>query len=110
MPALHSVLNMPEYALISSQCWVNMLGFWIWQVYEYVRVLQGFKYGTIRLNMSEQDVNMPEYVWIIINTQGSEYASYNTWWNVTLQVNEYLLRYRCIPTPVKDLIWSALEK
>ena len=84
MPALHSVLNMPEYALISSQCWVNMLGFWIWQVYEYVRVLQGFKYGTIRLNMSEQDVNMPEYVWIIINTQGSEYASYNTWWNVTL--------------------------
>ena len=110
MPPLHSVLNMPEYALISSQCSVNMVGFWIWQVYEYARVLQGFKYGTLWLNMSEKDVNMPEYVWIIINRQGSEYVSYNTWWNVTLQINEYLLRYRCIPNLVKDLIWSALEK
>ena len=28
--------------------------------------------------MSEQDVNMPEYVWIYDNRQGSEYVSYIT--------------------------------
>ena len=27
--------------------------------------------------MSYQDVNMPEYVWIYNNGQGSEYVSYN---------------------------------
>ena len=26
--------------------------------------------------MSEQDVHMPEYVWIFDNRQGSEYVSY----------------------------------
>ena len=49
------------------------------------RVTQGSIYATIWLNM-------PEYVWIYDNRQGSEYASYNTQREVTLQVNEYLLR------------------
>ena len=45
--------------------------------YEYSRVLnmqrvtQGSIYATIWLNM-------PEYVWIYDNRQGSEYVSYNT--------------------------------
>ena len=28
---------------------------------EFARITEGFKYVTIWLNMSEQDVNMPEY-------------------------------------------------
>ena len=49
--------------------------------------------------MSEYDVNMPEYVWIYDNRQGSEYVSYNCiwckiWLEVTPQVNEYLLIFR----------------
>ena len=43
-------------------------------------------------------------------TQGSEYLSYNTYREVTLQANEYLLRDERFQNPVKDLIWSALEK
>ena len=42
--------------------------------------------------MSEQDVNMPEYIWIYDIRQGSEYVSYNTLSEVTLKVNKYLLR------------------
>ena len=53
---------------------------------------------------------MPEYVWIYDNRQGSEYASYNTLPEVTLQVNEYLLRVRRIQNAVNDLRWSAFEK
>ena len=53
---------------------------------------------------------MPVYVWIYNNRQGSEYISYNTYREVTLEVNEYLLRDRRIQNPVKDLRWSALEK
>ena len=59
--------------------WVlNMLGSWKWQDSEHVRVTQGFKYVTIWLNMSELDLNMPEYVWIYDNIQGFKYVSYNT--------------------------------
>ena len=29
---------------------------------EYAEITQGSKYATIQLNMSEQDMNMPEYV------------------------------------------------
>ena len=39
-----------------------MPGFWIWQGYEYARITQGSKYATVWLNISEQEVNMPEYV------------------------------------------------
>ena len=53
---------------------------------------------------------MLEYVWIYVNGQGSEYISYNTQSEVTLQVNEYLLRDRRIQNPDKDLKWNALEK
>ena len=35
---------------------------------------------------------MPVYVWIYNNRQGSEYISYNTYREITLEVNEYLLR------------------
>ena len=53
---------------------------------------------------------MPEYVWIYDNRQDSEYVSYNTQSEVTLPVNEYLLRDRSIQDLVKDLRWSALER
>ena len=112
MRALNSVLNIPEYAL--TEFWIylgsNMPGFGLWQSFEYARVTQGFKYATIWLNISEQDVNMPEYVWIYDYEQVSEHVSYNTQRGVTLQVNEYLLRERHIQNPVKGLRWSALEK
>ena len=53
---------------VLSLSWVlNMPGFWIWQGSEYARVTQGSKYATIWLNMSAQDVNMPEHVWIYGN-------------------------------------------
>ena len=39
-----------------------MPGSWIWKDSEYARITQGSEYATIWLNMSEQDVNMPEYV------------------------------------------------
>ena len=42
--------NMPW----QSTSWVaNMSGFWMWQVFEYARVIQGSRYATIWLNMSE---------------------------------------------------------
>ena len=44
----------------------------------YARIAHGSKYATIWLNMFEKDVNMPEYVWIFNNRQGSEYVSCNT--------------------------------
>ena len=55
-----------------------MPGFWISQDSEYQRVTQGSKYATVRLNMSENYMNMPESNWIYDNRQGSEYVSYNT--------------------------------
>ena len=59
--------------------WVlNMPGLWIWQGSEWARVTQGSKYAMIYLNMSEYDVNMPDYVWIFHNMQGSGYVSYDT--------------------------------
>ena len=43
--------------------WVlNMPGFLIRQSSQYARVTQGCKYGTIWLNMSEQNVNVSNYV------------------------------------------------
>ena len=67
----------------------------MWQGSEYGNVTQGSKYATILLNMSGQDVidaNMPEHVRIQDNRQGSEYVSDNIQKEVTLQVNEHLLR------------------
>ena len=55
-------------------------------------------------------MNLPEYVLIYDNRQGSEYVSYNTWCEVTTQVNEYLLRDRRIHNLVKDLRRSTLVK
>ena len=56
--------------------WIlNMPGFSIWQGYEYARITQGSKYATVWLNISEQEVNMPEYVWMFDNRQDSEYLS-----------------------------------
>ena len=43
------------------------------KIYARVRVL-----ARIWLNMSEYDVNMPEYVWIYNNRHGSAYVSSNT--------------------------------
>ena len=90
--------------------WVlNMPGFWIWKGSEYARVTLGSRSAKIWLNMSEQDVNMPGYVWIFNIRQGSD-VSYNTQLTVILQVNEYLLRDRHIQNMAKDLRWSTLEK
>ena len=77
-----SVTHPTEYARICLDrvlniSWVlNMPGLWIWQGSDCGRITQGSKYVTIWLNMSEQDVYMPEYVWIFDNRQGSEYVSY----------------------------------
>ena len=46
---------------------------------------------------------MPEYAWIYDYIQGSEYVSYNVSCEVTLQVNEYLLRDGRIENHLKDL-------
>ena len=59
--------------------------------------------------MSEYEANMPEYIWIYNNRQGSEYVLHNPQHEVTLQVNEYLLGDMCFQKPVKDLRWSTLE-
>ena len=53
---------------------------------------------------------MPEYVWIYSDRPGSEHISYNTFHEVSLEVNEYLLRDRHIQNPFKDLRWRTLEK
>ena len=58
---ISQVLKMPE--------------FWVWQGSEYERVTQGSKYATTWFNMSEQNVNMPEYALFYVNKQGSEYVS-----------------------------------
>ena len=52
--------------------------FWTWIGSEYGRVTQCYKYATIWLNISEYDVNMPEYIWIHNKRQGSEYVLHNT--------------------------------
>ena len=70
----------------------------------------GSKYATMWLKMSEQNMNMPEYVWIYDNVHGSEYVSHNTQHKVILQVSEYLLRDAHIQNPVKYLKQSTLEK
>ena len=75
---------------------LDMAGFWI------CKSTKSSKYVTIWLNMLQCVVNMPEYIWIYNNRQGYE--------QVTLQVNEYLLRNMHIQNPVKDLRWSTLEK
>ena len=43
---------------------------------------------------------MLNYVWIYDNRQGFEHVSYNTYHEVTVEVNGYLLRL--IRNPVKD--------
>ena len=96
---------MPKYAkidkILNMPMILNMPKFWIWQSYEYDRVLNmwalhrhltmpeclawqsskcilGSKYATTWLNTSELDENMPEDVWIYNNKQASEYVSYKT--------------------------------
>ena len=79
-----SVIQSTEYARICLDrvlniSWVlNMPGFWIWKGSEYARITKGSKYAVKWLNMSEQNVNMPEYPWIFSNRQVSEYVSCNT--------------------------------
>ena len=74
-----SVTQRSEYARVCLDrvlniSWVlNIPRFWIWQGSEYARVTQGSKYATIWLNIPEQDVNIPESVWIYNNRPGSEH-------------------------------------
>ena len=60
--------------------------------------------------MSEKGISMSEYVWTYNNRQSCEYVSYNIYQEVTLQVNEYLLRDGRIQNPAKDLKMERLEK
>ena len=53
---------------------------------------------------------MLEYVWIYDNRQGSEFVSYNTYREVTLKYNKYLLSEGRTQNPLKDLRQSTLEK
>ena len=48
-------------------------------------------------------MNITECFLIYDKRQGSEYVSNNTWREVTLQTNEYLLRDGRIQNPVKGL-------
>ena len=67
MRALHSILNMSEYALTEF----GIYGIWMWEGSEYARVTDGSTYATnvwICLNRP----------WIYVNRQDSEYVSYNT--------------------------------
>ena len=74
-----SVTQRSKYARI---CLDRLNIFWVlnipelqrWQVSEYTSLTDVFKYAT----MSEQDVNMPQYVWIYDNRQGSKNVLYNT--------------------------------
>ena len=52
---------------------------------------------------------MPAFT-VFFAVRGLEYVSYNTWREVTLQVNGRLFRDGRIQNPVKDLRQSALEK
>ena len=51
-----------------------------------------------------------DYVSIYDNKQGSENLSYNTYREMTLQVNEYVLQDKHISNLTKDIRFSALEK
>ena len=75
MRALHSILNMPEYAvnvscssslyLVLNISWVlNMPGFWIRQGSEYEGVTHGSNYATLWLNIIWIEC---EYAWICLN-------------------------------------------
>ena len=89
-----------EYILNSKYVRIlNMSEFWLWQVSD-----ASYSRFWICYNMAEYVsilVNMPEYVWIYDNRQDSEYAPYSAWVEVTLKVNQYLLRDRHIQNPVK---------
>ena len=100
-----SITQHSEYARICIDrvlniSWVlNMSGFLTWQGAFWTCKSNSFKHATVWVKVSEEEVNMPEYVWIYDHRQASEYVSYNTWREVTLQVNEYLLRDGCIQNP-----------
>ena len=52
---------------------------------------------------------MPEYVRIYDNRKGSEYVSYNTQFEITLQVNEYLLKVFTALNEYSKYLMSTLE-
>ena len=60
--------------------------------------------------MSEQNKTMPTYIQICGNSQSSGYDLYNTQHEVTVQVNEYLIREERIQNLANELRLSALEK
>ena len=79
MQALHSILDIPEYALI--EFWMY-LAFWICQDSEYSRFWICKSYIEFQLchNMTEYVWIGHEYAWIYLNLQNrwlSEYVSYN---------------------------------
>ena len=73
-----SVSQCSEYARISlaRPCSEYIPGFKYANILNR-KVVQGFKYATIWLNMSELDVNTPEGVWIYDNKRPSKYVPYN---------------------------------
>ena len=74
------------------------------------RVVNMPQYGWICLNMTWTCLNMSEFR--IIRFLNKYHTIHDTCiqCKVNLQVNEYLLRGRCIQCQVKDLRWSPLEK
>ena len=55
-------------------CWfLNISGFWIRKGYKYAKVTQGSKNAKIWLNMSEEGINVPQYLWIYNDKQGFDY-------------------------------------
>ena len=87
---LHSVLSMPEYALI--EFWIQF-EFWIWQRFEQARVTQGSKYATIWLNRTWICLNMSEFSIIdtvlnvyhtVHSTRSLLHKSMSTYWEIAV--------------------------
>ena len=94
-----SSTQLSEYARIClgrvlNISWVlNIPGFWIWQGSQHASVTQCSKYVTTWLNISEYDVNMPEYVCILttdrvlniyhtVHSARSRYKLISTYWEI----------------------------
>ena len=87
--------------------WVlNMAGFWIWNMQELHRARNMSQHSLICLNRTWIYLNMSEFLIL----DGSEHSTYNARYEVTLQINEYLLRDTRSQNQDNDLRWSALEK
>ena len=93
-PKYAKILNMAGLSICEGYTVLWIFHNMAWQSSEYI---SGSKYSSV-LNMQglHRVLNMPQYVWIFDNRQGSEFVSCNTCCEDSLQVNGNLLRDRRI--------------